>query len=308
VPPEEQRQELGAFLRVRRAALRPEDVGLPQGVNHRRTPGLRREELAQLAGISVSWYTRLEQGKDVQPSAKAVARVAQALQLTAAEREYLLALARRDPSVVQPAANEPVSATLRDVLEAQGDNPAYLIDARLNLLAWNRAAISVFGFAEDLAAAPVEERNLLWLIFADNARTWLVDRERHAKLLLAQFRDASRHQVNEPWFGRFVQRLQQRSPEFAMVVPVRCRAGPGDREGDRSPDGWSTDAAADGAPGRRQQPRAVPDPLHARSRNRYRREAAEARINTNSHRWLIGIEHHRCERPWVGPPARGRSP
>ena len=215
MPPEEQRQELGAFLRVRRAALRPEDVGLPQGVNHRRTPGLRREELAQLAGISVSWYTRLEQGKDVQPSAKAVARVAQALQLTAAEREYLLALARRDPLVVQPAANEPVSATLRDVLEAQGDNPAYLIDARLNLLAWNRAAISVFGFAEDLAAAPAEERNLLWLIFADNARTWLVDRERHAKLLLAQFRDASRHQVNEPWFGRFVQRLQQRSPEFA---------------------------------------------------------------------------------------------
>ena len=215
MPPEEQRQELGAFPRVRRAALRPEDVGLPQGVNHRRTPGLRREELAQLAGISVSWYTRLEQGKDVQPSAKAVARVAQALQLTAAQREYLLALARRDPLVVQPAANEPVSATLRDVLEAQGDNPAYLIDARLNLLAWNRAAISVFGFAEDLAAAPVEERNLLWLIFADNARTWLVDRERHAKLLLAQFRDASRHQVNEPWFGRFVQRLQQRSPEFA---------------------------------------------------------------------------------------------
>ena len=216
MPPEEQRhQELGAFLRARRAALRPEDVGLPQGVNHRRTPGLRREELAQLAGISVSWYTRLEQGKDVQPSAKAVARVAQALQLTAAEREYLLALARRDPVGVQPAATEPVSVTLRDVVEAQGDNPAYLIDARLNLLAWNQAAIRVFGFAEDLAAAPEEERNLLWLVFTNDARTWLVDRERHAKLLLAQFRDASRHQVNEPWFGRFVQRLQQRSPEFA---------------------------------------------------------------------------------------------
>ena len=215
MPPEEQRQQLGAFLRVRRAALRPEDVGLPQGVNHRRTPGLRREELAQLAGISVSWYTRLEQGKDVQLSAKAVARVAQALQLTAAQREYFLALARGEPLGIQSAATESVSMTLRDVLEAQGENPAYLIDARLNLLAWNRAAISVFGFAEDLAAAPVEERNLLWLIFADNARTWLVDRERHAKLLLAQFRDASRHQVNEPWFGRFVQRLQQRSPEFA---------------------------------------------------------------------------------------------
>ena len=215
MPPEEQRQELGAFLRARRAALRPEDVGLPQGVNPRRTPGLRREELAQLAGISVSWYTRLEQGKDVQLSAKAAARVAQALQLTTAQHEYLLALARGDPLGVQPPPSEPVSMTLRDVLDAQGDNPAYLIDARLNLLAWNRAAISVFGFAEDLAAAPEQERNLLWLIFTDDARMWLVDRERHAKLLVAQFRDASRHLVNDPWYGRFVERLQQRSQEFA---------------------------------------------------------------------------------------------
>lgn len=215
MPPEEQRQELGAFLRARRAALRPEDVGLPQGVNPRRTPGLRREELAQLAGISVSWYTRLEQGKDVQLSAKAAARIAQALQLTTAQHEYLLALARGDPLGVQPPPSEPVSMTLRDVLDAQGDNPAYLIDARLNLLAWNRAAISVFGFAEDLAAAPEQERNLLWLIFTDDARMWLVDRERHAKLLVAQFRDASRHLVNDPWYGRFVKRLQQRSQEFA---------------------------------------------------------------------------------------------
>ena len=215
MPPEEQRQELGAFLRARRAALRPEDVGLPQGVNPRRTPGLRREELAQLAGISVSWYTRLEQGKDVQLSAKAAARVAQALQLTTAQHEYLLALARGDPLGVQPPPSEPVSTTLRDVLDAQGDNPAYLVDARLNLLAWNRAAISVFGLAEDLAAAPEQERNLLWLIFTDDARMWLVDRERHAKLLVAQFRDASRHLVNDPWYGRFVERLQQRSQEFA---------------------------------------------------------------------------------------------
>jgi transcriptional regulator with XRE-family HTH domain len=215
MPPEEQRQELGAFLRARRAALRPEDVGLPQGVNPRRTPGLRREELAQLAGISVSWYTRLEQGKDVQLSAKAAARVAQALQLTTAQHEYLLALARGDPLGVQPPPSEPVSMTLRDVLDAQGDNPAYLVDARLNLLAWNRAAIGVFGLAEDLAAAPEQERNLLWLIFTDDARMWLVDRERHAKLLVAQFRDASRHLINDPWYGRFVERLQQRSQEFA---------------------------------------------------------------------------------------------
>jgi transcriptional regulator with XRE-family HTH domain len=215
MPPKEQRQELGAFLRARRGALQPEHVGLPQGVSHRRTPGLRREELAQLAGISVSWYTRLEQGRDVQLSAKAVARLAEALQLTAAEREYLLTLAREDPLGPQASPTETVSVTLRDVLDAQGDNPAYLIDARLNLLAWNQAAIGVFGLAEDRAAAPAEERNLLWLIFTDDARIRLVDWERHAKLLLAQFRDASRHLVNDPWLGWFVERLGQRSPEFA---------------------------------------------------------------------------------------------
>jgi transcriptional regulator with XRE-family HTH domain len=215
MPPQEQRHQLGAFLRARRAALRPQDVGLPQGVNRRQTPGLRREEVAQLAGISVSWYTRLEQGKDVQLPAKALAHVAGALQLTPAQREYLVTLARGDPLGVQAAPTETVSATLQDVLDAQGDHPAYLIDAGLNLLAWNQAAIRVFGFAEDLAAAPAEQRNLLWLIFTHDAHGWLVDWERHAKLLLAQFRDASRHLVNDPWFGRFIERLTQRSQEFA---------------------------------------------------------------------------------------------
>jgi transcriptional regulator with XRE-family HTH domain len=215
MPALEQRHQLAAFLRARRAALRPQDVGLPQGVNRRHTPGLRREEVAQLAGISVSWYTRLEQGKDVQLSTKALAHVAGALQLTPTQREYLVTLARGDPLAGQPARAPSVGATLQDVLDAQGDNPAYLIDGALNLLAWNQAAITVFGFAEDPAAAPAEERNLLWLIFTGDARTWLVDRERHAKLLLAQFRDASRHLVNDPWFGRFVEQLTQRSQEFA---------------------------------------------------------------------------------------------
>jgi transcriptional regulator with XRE-family HTH domain len=214
MPVKQQRHQLGAFLRARRAALRPEDVGLPPGINRRQTPGLRREEVAQLAGISASWYTRLEQGKDVQLSAKALAHVAGALQLTPAQREYLVVLARGDPLGVQ-SARAPVSGTLQDVLDAQGDNPAYLIDAGLNLLAWNQAAIRVFGFADDLADVPAEERNLLWLIFTDDARGRLVDWERHAKLLLAQFRDASRHLVDDPWFGRFVERLERRSAEFA---------------------------------------------------------------------------------------------
>jgi transcriptional regulator with XRE-family HTH domain len=215
VPAKQQRHELAAFLRARRAALRPEAVGLPEGISHRRTPGLRREEVAQLAGISVSWYTRLEQGKDVQLSAKALARVVKALQLTPAQREYVVTLARDDVLGVEPARTESVSSTLRDVVDAQGDKPAYLIDARLNLLAWNRAAIDVFGFAEDLAEVAAVERNLLWLIFTDDSRHLLVDWERHAKLLLAQFRDATRQVVDDPWFGKFIERLKERSPEFA---------------------------------------------------------------------------------------------
>ncbi len=215
MPSREQRQELGAFLRARRAALRPEDVGLAKAANQRRTPGLRREEVAQLAGISLSWYTRLEQGKDVQVSSKALTRIGEAVQLTPVQREYVFALGRGDTSGVEPAATEAVSSTLQEVLDAQGDNPAYVIDARLNLLAWNHAAANVFGFSDDPFDVPPEERNLLWLIFTHNARDWLVDRERHAKLLLAQFRDASRHVVDDPWFGRFVEQLRRRSPEFA---------------------------------------------------------------------------------------------
>lgn len=215
MPSTQQRQELGAFLRARRQALRPDDVGVPEGVNRRRTPGLRREEIAQLAGMSVSWYTRLEQGKDVQFSSKALARLAEALQFSAAQREYVFTLARGDTLGVEPARAESVSSTLQDVLDAQGDKPAYLIDARLNLLAWNQATVNVFGISDDLAGVPAEERNLLWLIFTDGSRYLLVDWERHAKLLLAQFRDASRHLISDPWFDRFIKRLEQRSPEFA---------------------------------------------------------------------------------------------
>jgi transcriptional regulator with XRE-family HTH domain len=215
MPSREQRHELGAFLRARRAALGPEDVGLAEGVGQRRTPGLRREEVAQLARISVSWYTRLEQGKDVQLSAKALSRIANAVRLSPVQREYVFALARGDRAGPKPSLPETVSATLQDVLDAQGDNPAYIIDARLNMLTWNDAAANVFGFSYDPLDVPPEERNLLWLIFTHNARDWLVDREQHAKLLLAQFRDASRHVVDDPWFGRFVEQLSRRSREFS---------------------------------------------------------------------------------------------
>ncbi len=210
----EQRQELAAFLKAKRQGLRPGDVGLPAGVKHRRTPGLRREEVAQRAGIDASWYTKLEQGQQIRLSPKALHGIAAALTLTPAEREYLFSLARADLLPVTPSPRDTVSATLQAVLDAQGDNPAYITDARLNLLAWNQAAVDVFGAFGNFHRMPPEERNILWLIFTDNSRSLLVDWERHAKRLLAQFRDASRHFVNDPWFAPFIDKLKQASPEF----------------------------------------------------------------------------------------------
>jgi transcriptional regulator with XRE-family HTH domain len=223
MPSPEQRERLGAFLRIRRGALQPSDVGLPKRSTRRLVPGLRREEVAELAGISVSWYTRLEQGKDVQLSARAVRGIAAALKLSPAERDYLFTLARGGTLGVEPSLPAPatatVSPTLQAVLDAQGERPAYVVDACLNLLAWNQAANDVFGsgagFFGDFADLPKQERNLLWLIFTDEARRLFVHWERHARLLLAQFRDASRHFVADPWVSGLVARLSERSPEFA---------------------------------------------------------------------------------------------
>jgi transcriptional regulator with XRE-family HTH domain len=212
----EQRQELAAFLRARRHALRPIDIALSPDARRRRTPGLRREEVAELAGIGASWYTRLEQGKDVRLSPRALRGVAEALRLTPAQREYVFALARGEELGVRPAPTTTVSATLQDVLDAQGDNPAYVTDGRLNLLAWNRAALEVFGvFGRAFHDIPPEERNVVWLIFTDDSRRLLLDWEQHAQRVLAQFRDASRHFVDDPWFPAFVDRLKRRSGEFA---------------------------------------------------------------------------------------------
>jgi transcriptional regulator with XRE-family HTH domain len=212
----EQRQELAAFLRARRHALRPIDIALSPDARRRRTPGLRREEVAELAGIGASWYTRLEQGKDVRLSPRALRGIAEALRLTPAQREYVFALARGEELGVRPAPTITVSATLQDVLDAQGDNPAYVTDGRLNLLAWNRAALEVFGvFGRSFHDIPPEERNVVWLIFTDDSRRLLLDWEQHAQRVLAQFRDASRHFVDDPWFPAFVDRLKRRSGEFA---------------------------------------------------------------------------------------------
>src|SRR5271167_3990954 len=164
------REELADFLRTRRASLKPEDVGLPGG-GRRRTPGLRREEVAQLAGVGATWYTWLEQGRDVRASLDVLEAVARALRLTPAERTHLVLLGRGEEAPPCKAPAEQVSPTVRHLVENLGPGPAYAMGRRWDYLAWNRAFEVVFGWqpGED----PLS-RNAVWLMFMDPVRRRLM--------------------------------------------------------------------------------------------------------------------------------------
>src|SRR6185312_15156773 len=136
---ERRRAELADFLRRRRESIRPEDVGLPSG-GRRRTPGLRREEVAQLAGVGTTWYTWLEQGRDVRASFDVLEAIAKALRLTGAERNHLILLGRGEEAPACKPPAERVSPTLRRLVESLGANPAMVLGRRWDYLAWNRAA------------------------------------------------------------------------------------------------------------------------------------------------------------------------
>src|SRR6059058_1643910 len=138
------REELADFLRRRRANIRPADVGLPAG-GRRRTPGLRREEVAQLAGVGATWYTWLEQGRDVRASFEVLEAISRALRLTPAERTHLIRLGRGEEAPPGKPPAERVSPTLRRLIENLGPSPAFVLGRRWDYLAWNRAACAVFG-------------------------------------------------------------------------------------------------------------------------------------------------------------------
>ncbi|MFL5825916.1 MAG: helix-turn-helix transcriptional regulator [Thermoleophilaceae bacterium] len=205
------RDELADFLRRRRESIQPHDVGLPNG-GRRRTPGLRREEVAQLAGVGTTWYTWLEQGRDVRASLDVLESIAQALRLTPAERGHLILLGRGEqaPSLCAPA--EKVSTAVRRLIENLGPNPAYVIGRRWDILTWNRAYAAVFG---DPADTPKQFRNSLWLTFMDPARREIIcDWERGARLLVARFRADSAKHIGDPAFEELIAALNDSSPEF----------------------------------------------------------------------------------------------
>ena len=205
------RAELADFLRTRREAVRPEDVGLPGG-GRRRTLGLRREEVVQLAGVGATWYTWLEQGRDVRASASVLEAVAGALQLTPAERAHLILLGRGEQVPPVKAPKERVHPTVRKLVEGLDPNPACIIGRRYDFLAWNDAHSAVFG---DPGEMPDGRRNLLWSVFTDPARRTLhTDWNEGARRLAARFRAQAARHVGDPDFERLISALRGASPEF----------------------------------------------------------------------------------------------
>jgi len=219
------RDELADFLRKRRANLTPADVGLPNG-GRRRTPGLRREEVAQLAGVGTTWYTWLEQGRDVRASLDVFEALSRALKLTPAERMHLILLGRGEEASPQTAPDERVSGTLRRLIENLGPAPAFVLGRRWDYLAWNRAAAAVFG---DFAKVPRAQRNHVWLTFMDPARREMfTDWDRGARLCVAKFRADTAKHLGDPAFEELVTALRNSSPEFCKAWKRHEVAGHGE--------------------------------------------------------------------------------
>jgi len=209
-------KEFGAFLRSRRVRLTPAAVGLPEGFR-RRTPGLRREEVALLAGVGTTWYTWLEQGREVRPSIEALDAIAKALRLDRAERRHLFTLANLRLPEPRAAGLEHVPDAVIRMLNSMIDQPAYVLGRRWDILAWNAAAAAVFG---DFSQLEGDARNLMHMMFANPYhRRLLSDWDDLAPQTLAMFRADSAQYAGDPDFERLIALLEKQSPEFRSWWP-----------------------------------------------------------------------------------------
>ncbi len=207
------RGELAAFLRSRRRLLAPETVGL-QVSGRRRTPGLRREEVSLLSGVSLTWYTWLEQGRDISPSRQVMNALARTLRLSEAEHAYVLRLTRHRTEVNSTPVPVPFPAHVQRLLDALGDSPAYAITPHWSIVGWNRAYAA---FYPHVATVPMAERNLLRLVFTDpHVRELLVDWPTDSRRFLTQFRSEAGLRITEPAFAEVVEQLRQVSEHFRL--------------------------------------------------------------------------------------------
>ncbi|MFF1722266.1 MmyB family transcriptional regulator [Streptomyces sviceus] len=207
------RHELAAFLRHRREHLTPEQVGLPRG-RRRRTPGLRREEVAQLSAVGVTWYTWLEQARDIQVSVQVLDALARALLLDQSERSHLFQLAGAvDPTPAHACPS--ITPGIRQVLEQLEPVPACVQNSRYDILAYNRTYGLLFG---DLDAVPPEDRNCMILCYTnDDWRSSIIHLPEAQRLMAARFRATMAGHLAEPGWKMLLKRLRTESPEFREV-------------------------------------------------------------------------------------------
>jgi len=207
---------LADFLRSRRARLAPSDIGLPPG-GRRRTPGLRREEVAAAAHISVAYYTWLEQGRDLHVSRQVLESIADALLLSVDERLHLFQLANQAYVPDDFKHKDQLDPLLQCMLDNQGVSPAFICGPYCEVLAWNQAACAVFG---DFGKLPESERNIIWLCFTESTfRQRLVNWEQYAQEALAIFRSKSGRLADDTRFLQLIDTLTRVSREFRQWWP-----------------------------------------------------------------------------------------
>ncbi|MFF4418167.1 helix-turn-helix transcriptional regulator [Streptosporangium sp. NPDC001559] len=219
------RAELASFLRSRRDRITPEAVGLPPG-SRRRTPGLRREEVAMLAGVGVTWYTWLEQGRPINVSVQVLDAISRTLRLDEAEREHLYRLADL-PSVPQSPGGGGLEPEVQLILDQLDPMPAVVYNGRYDVLAWNRAYGTLFP---KVVKAPPATRNALWQIFVTRSCCLpMTNREAELPQMVATLRAGFGRHLGEPAWNDFVRALSAESPEFARMWATHDVARPGSR-------------------------------------------------------------------------------
>lgn len=211
--PEQRYKEFGDFLKTRRAKILPSQVGLPEGIR-RRTPGLRREEVASLSGIGLTWYTWIEQGRPIQVSTQVLESLARTLMLDKQETIHLYTLAKQAPPTSFPSYDETINPMLQHVLDSLEFSPAMIMDARWNVLAWNRAASKLsFDFSE----INVYKRNLIRIMFTNEEfKKTFTDWSSTAQGMVARFRAVYGKFIDDPWIEELVNELKSESKEFDL--------------------------------------------------------------------------------------------
>lgn len=209
--------ELADFLKTRRAKILPSQVGLSTGMR-RRTPGLRREEVAQLAGIGLTWYTWLEQGRAIRVSTQVIESLSKVLLLDKQERIHLYLLANQPLPADMPSYQGSVSPILQHVLDSLLFCPSLVTDQRWNVIAWNKAACAIFGEFDEMN---IRERNIVWAMFTDDKYKQLfINWELHAKGLLGRFRSTCGQYIEDSWLAQFINDLKKQSAEFNLWWPL----------------------------------------------------------------------------------------